>query len=188
MSVTAETEGFELEQEIDGADLEVIGDLDESTAGPESLGDDAADLEAIDLSEYEPQPQGETEQPQELDDEARKLQAEVSAAAVAAVLAEAIQFTLKPVKIEGNTREEFAGKLAPVLEKHDGQLPPWLASLIANWREEIGLARFMVAAGWEIRSKYKEEKRKEIEQQQREQLTVSPAPQPGEKPRVRVRG
>ncbi len=146
---------YTLEPETDG----------ETAAVPAALETDAtasmlAQLEQLQDAEPEEKPDGteeEQEEPKPLSTAEKRMAAKVTASFIAGSTAEGVEFFLKPVKVDESTRETFADRLAAVLEKHDGEMPPWLARLIADWKEEFALARFMVATGWEIRRQYKAE-------------------------------
>lgn len=133
---------------------------------------DTSELERMDVSEFD-----DIEEESEIaTEDETSAAAEVTAAITAGTVATAIEFFLKPVKVDDETRETFAEKLAPVFAKHDGAMPPWLARLIADWEEERKLAVFLVAAGWEISKQYKAANAEPVDELP-----------PTEKPRVRVK-
>lgn len=167
-----EGEGFELKQEQDGVPVDSGDDTASMLAQLEQL-------QAIERGDV-PEDAEEEEESRELSTAERRMAARVTASVIAGGTAEGLEFFLKPVKVDDTTRETFADRLAAVLEKHDGELPPWLARLIADWKEEFALARFMVFTGWEIRRQYKAEQGKTL------QLTHAAQPVQQEKPRMRV--
>lgn len=157
---------FDLQQEQDGIEPE---------ADALDILDDLAGVE-VDGGKN---PTGGTqpEAPAAVSDEERHLAAQMTAAVATGAIATGLELFVKPAKVTDQQRAEFAAALAPVLAKSDGTLPPWLARLLADWQEELALARKTVAIGWAIREQVKAERAKEI---------LLPETVPGPKPRVRV--
>lgn len=138
----------------------------ESEQGKEEIMEsffDTSELDKIDVSGFDDLPAETETESEAVDDEQTEVAAAVTASMTAGALATGIEFLFKPVKIDDETRTTFADRLAAVLEKNDGALPPWLARLIAEWEEERKLAMFLVITGWEIKNQYRAAKLAEAE-------------------------
>ena len=163
---------FALNQEQDGPEEQA----------PDFAGDVLASLEGVEVEGGKPVSQpAANDQPaesEEMTPEARLMAAQMTAAVATGGLATGIEFFLKGAKVSDGQRLEFAEALAPVLAKSNGTLPPWLTKLLADWDEELKLARKTVAIGWAIREQLKAERAKEI---------TLPEIVPGPEPKQRVR-
>ena len=115
----------------------------------------------------------------EITSEEAQAAAMMTAAVATGGIATGIEFFLNPAKVSDQQRSEFAEVLAPVLAESNGEMTDWLVRLLADWKEELLLARKTVSNRCAIRDQYKTEKAKQI-------TLPDDVPGPGEKPRVRV--
>ncbi len=171
-------------QLIDNTETEVVSDealVNEPLAEVEPVAPDYAGdiLSELGSNGDDALGGGEVTPETEVTSEEAQAAAMMTAAVATGGIATGIEFFLKPAQVSDQQRSEFAAALAPVLAKSNGQLPAWLVRLLADWQEELLLARKTVAIGWAIRDQYKTEKAKQI-------TLPDDVPGPGEKPRVRV--
>jgi len=99
----------------------------------ERLGAEAASADALAAEQNKTPGQAEAEQAARV---ARDEGIEKEAAALTDLAAQAVEALWPAVGISPDTRQKFAGKLAPVLKKHN------LSSLFGRWAEEFDLGIF----------------------------------------------
>jgi len=177
---------MQLTDNQEGAAVEVVEETNPvetvQEAAPDFAGDALAALEGDSEESAQEAGTGAVVGPgvdsEEADEEERQLSAQMMAAGATGGIATGVEFFIKGANVTEQQRLEFYEALYPVLAKNDGAMPPWLAKILADWMDELKLARKVVAIGWAIKDQVKEDRAKEI---------VLPAEMPGpEKQRVRV--
>lgn len=157
-----ETEVTAVEDEFNSNELtesEVLEATEEEDSS-DSAADAVAALDAVDVGEDEPEAADPAAPaPVVVSDEDKKIASQLTAAAVTGVVCEGIQFLTYPtaVNVPDEMRQRLAGDLAPVLAKHDGVMPPWLAKFVSSWKEEMQLAKTLAVFGFAVHRQYKEE-------------------------------
>lgn len=139
--------------EPDTSDADVLSSLD------------AVEVEADSTSVTMTSEGGEAAPP-ELTDIEKQIAAQLTAAATTGGISTVVERVFKPATISDDQRREFMEALTPVLLKGDGVLPPWLAKILADWKEEIALARKTVAIGWAVYEQVQDDRANRIQVQE----------------------
>lgn len=168
-------------QQDDNIEIEVIEAADGVTVEPETItvdvteanASDAEVLSSLDAVEVEPDSvsvtmtsEGAESAPAELTDIEKQMAAQITAAAATGGISTVVEKVFKPAKISDKQRQEFMEALTPVLLKSNGVLPPWLAKILADWKEELELAKKTVALGWVVYEQVQEDRKNRIQVQE----------------------
>jgi hypothetical protein len=159
--IALETVGFELIPETDGVSPDAP-ELDISIDTKAEAQEAIAALQSVTVTiDEQPDQQHQDEEEEELDPEQVLRASNMTAAIATGAIAEGAEFFIKGVKYDDEQRADFQAHLAAVLAKNGGAMPPWLAEFLADWEEELKLARKFVVLGWAGLQQHREFKEQE---------------------------
>ncbi|WP_261840888.1 hypothetical protein [Aliamphritea ceti] len=168
-------------QQDDNTEINVVEAVDGVAVEPQTItvdvtesdSNDADVLNSLDAVEVEADSvsvtmtaEGTAAAPAELTDVEKQIAAQLTAAAATGGISTVIEKVFKPAEISDEQRKEFMEALTPVLMKSGGVMPPWLAKILADWKEELELAKKTVCIGWAVYDQVQEDRKSRIQVQE----------------------